>query len=307
MNDVNHFYQYHAFQCMIQSELFFPELPIMSFPSERIDVSIQWKNVSAYGLDSPLVKNVFFQAKLHHLWLNVPQVGRFLIKHGKSIDIEAAPMADLASIRLFILGSCMGALLMQRDMLLLHGNALQVGDHCVSFVGHSGAGKSTLSGAFLKRGYRILADDICAIDHQLNVLPSFPQIKLWHDSADKLNIHMASLRRIRPQDNKFAVPLAAQFCDDKLPLKCIYVLTPHDDNDIQFLSVDGIQKFTPLQQHTYRYAYLKGLEKQRHCMMRYADLARHIHVVEVRRPRARFALEDLVLCIEDDLVTRVVA
>lgn len=52
------------------------------------------------------------------------------------------------------------------------------------------------------------------------VQPSFPQIKLWSDSAIHLNIDTQFLRRIRPTMEKFAVPLGKQFYKELLP--CIY-------------------------------------------------------------------------------------
>lgn len=219
-------YYYRAFGLNIASELELPELlPYQSTPFIP-EVTIQWSRVQQEGLDNSLVTFPYYQAKQNALWLNIVDVGRFLITDGQLISIDPEENADLASIRLFLLGSCMGALLMQRDLFLLHGNAIRVDDFCVSFIGDSGAGKSTLSGAFYKRGYSILADDVCAINQDLSVIPSFPQIKLWQDAAEKLNINTTHLRKIRPNVNKFALPLCNQFQGEPLPIRVIYCLNP---------------------------------------------------------------------------------
>ena len=50
------------------------------------------------------------------------------------------------------LGTCMGALLMQRKIFPFHGSAIAINGKAYAIVGDSGAGKSTLASAFLKKG-----------------------------------------------------------------------------------------------------------------------------------------------------------
>ena len=205
-------YHYHAFNLNIQSDLYFPELLEQpEYTPADADLRIQFGDVSPSGLEHPLMMQPFCQANAEALWLHVPGVAHFLITQGSQITLHPSPGVDEDSIRVFLLGSCMGALLMQRDLFLLHGNAVKVGRHCISFVGHSGAGKSTLSGAFFKRGYSILADDVCAVSAAGDVLPSFPQIKLWCDAAHQLNIETQSLRNIRPGIENTQFHLASTF------------------------------------------------------------------------------------------------
>ena len=65
-----------------------------------------------------------------------------------------------SDIRVFLLGSCLGALLHQRGVLALHASAIETDQGAVLFMGDSGMGKSTTLQAFIKRGYKMLADDI---------------------------------------------------------------------------------------------------------------------------------------------------
>lgn len=193
---------------------------------------------------------------------------------------------------------------MQRDLFLLHGNAIKMGDHCISFVGHSGAGKSTLSGAFFKRGYSILADDVCAVNANGQVVPSFPQIKLWFDAAKQLNIDTAALRKIRPSIEKFAVPLAQQFHTTPLPLKMVYVLHAHNKDEFNFTAMTGMQKVQPLRMNTFRKNYLNGLNKKQSHFKQCAQIASRIGVVHINRPNDGYKLDELVGLIEHDLTTR---
>ena len=294
-------YYYHAFALHIHSDLAFPELlPCANAPSA--DVTISFGPVSVSGLETPKQPTgLFYQATESELWLHVPNVARFLIRHGQQIIIDPVTGVDEDSIRVFLLGSCMGALLMQRDLFLLHGNAIKVGEHCISFVGHSGAGKSTLSGAFFNRGHSILADDVCAVSEAGQVIPSFPQIKLWFDAAKRLNIDTQALRRIRPLIEKFAVPLALQFQREALPLKMVYVLHAHNKDEFHFSKLTGMQKLQPLQVNTYRKSYLLGLGKKNAHFKRCAQIASKINLVRIERPNDGFKLDELVDLVQQDL------
>jgi len=298
-------YFYHAFGLHIYSAINLPELldGVNNTNIDR-DVIIQFGTVSKTGLPDTVTRGAFYQANRDELWLDVPNVARYLITHGNSITIDPYEHADEDSIRVFLLGSCMGALLMQRDLFLLHANAIKIGDVCVSFSGNSGAGKSTLSGAFMSRGYSILADDVCAINQAGDVSPSFPQIKLWADSSHKLEIETHALRRIRPNIEKFAVPLEQQFYATHLPLKVVYILNSHNQDTFEFKAVEGMKKILPLKNNTYRHQYLKGLDKTKKHLKHTGSIASKIDVVRITRPKAGFELDKLVDLIQADLLER---
>lgn len=298
-------YYYHAFQLNICSDFLLPELlnGHQATPTDDI-LRISLGEVSPEGLEETLSKGLNYQANENALWLNVPDVARYLVTNGRQITVDPLTHSDAESIRLFLLGSCMGALLMQRNLFLLHGNAIKVGEHCISFAGHSGAGKSTLSGAFFKRGYDILADDVCAINDNAEVIPSFPQIKLWHDAAKHLAMETESLRKIRPSIEKFAVPLGMQFYTQALPLKIIYILHAHNKDDFCFDTISGMHKLQPLKINTYRQQYLKGLGKDRSHLKLYGNIANQTSVVTITRPNDGFKLDELVTLIEKDFQER---
>ena len=299
-------YNHKAFDLNIQSNnLLFHELktslPAFNFPA---NVSIQYGDVDPQGLDAPLKKGLFFQAKKNAFWLNVPGVARFLVENGCSITIFPLTGVDEDSIRLFILGSCFGALLIQRGLFLLHGNAIKIGTSAVSFTGISGAGKSTMSGVLIKRGYSILADDVCAVNAHGEVIPSFPQIKLWADVAKQLMMDTASLRKIRPNIEKYAVPLADHFHPDPLPLKLVYILDSHNVDDICFKQYHGIEKYRPLYLQTYRLNYINGLAKTREHNIQCGQLANRIALARVTRPNFGLKLDQLADYIEADMMER---
>jgi len=298
-------YPHRAFNLNILSELYLPELIDISPQSTApFDVHIVFGEVSPTGISASLSSNLFYQANEHALWLHVPNVARFLITDGCHIKIDPMTDVDQESIRVFLLGSCMGALLMQRNLFLLHANAIRVGNVCISFAGHSGVGKSTLCAAFFKRGYNILADDVCAINDCGDVVPGFPQIKLWFDAAKHLNIKTESLRKIRPNIEKFAVPLGEQFHAETLPLKLIYILNEHNKDDFRFDAITGMHKIQPLKTNTYRRHYLKSLAKDHSHLQQCGKIANKTSLIRLTRPNHGFKIDELVNLIEKDLETR---
>jgi hypothetical protein len=66
--------------------------------------------------------------------------------------------------------------------LPLHASAIETPHGAVSIAGEIGCGKSTLAAVFHRRGYRVLADDVCAVSlngvGQPIVIPAYPQLNL---------------------------------------------------------------------------------------------------------------------------------
>jgi hypothetical protein len=189
----------------------------------------------------------------------------------------------------------------QREQVILHGNAIRFGEQCVVFAGNSGNGKSTLATAFYQRGYEILSDDLAVIDADFNVQPSYPQLKIWQDVADKLNIDTSKLTRIRYQVNKYAYPLKKGFCETPLPVSAVYILHTHNKDEIEFESVLGFEKFNPLKNHTYRSKVLNGLNLKKQHLANCSQLADRIRLVHITRPRSGFKIDELVEYVEKDL------
>jgi len=158
------------------------------------DVCISVGRVSPTGLPQPACAGLYYQTAPGQFCLHVPDIARFHVTDGHSIVVAPEAEADTHSIRLYLLGSCMGALLHQGQLLVLHGMAMRVGEQVVIFAGPSGNGKSTPA-AFHQRQYEILTDEVCVITAAGQVIPSYPQIKLWHDAATRLGIDISPLQR----------------------------------------------------------------------------------------------------------------
>jgi len=310
---------YRAYGLTIDSELELPELERAvddssaglagdartaraASQSRAPDLSIRIGPVPAEGLIGGQQLGPFLWADPQNIWLHIPGVARFLATGGHTITVDPAtvPDTDPDSIRVFLLGSGLGAALCQRGLLVLHGNAVQVGDACMCAVGHSGTGKSTLAAGFWRRGHTILADDVVAVDSSCCALPGFPRIKLWQDSADKLSVDTAALRRVRPSTNKFNLPVAPARTG-ALPLRWVYILDVHNGTDLRLEPITGLARFTPLHNNTYRVRFLEGMAMKGEHLKLCGQLAGRIRLVKVSRPREGFTLDALIDALMADM------
>lgn len=300
-------YYYTAFGLIIKSELVLDELlSHSSTVNEEYDVTINLGLVNPRGLpNATSTKRMFYQVTSTQSWFYIPDVARFLVMNGNQIIIEPLTDINARSIKLFVLNTCFGILLMQRNLFLLHGNAIKInGDQCISFLGNSGAGKSTLSGAFFKRGYSILADDICAINSENLVIPSFPRIKLCPDAAQKLQIDTCQLDTIMPNVNKFSIALGEQFCLTTPKIKMVYVLETHDQENIMISPLIGIKKLEALINNLYCKQYLTEQISTNNTVKQCMHIGSQINIACITRPKKGFKLDELVNTIEADFIQR---
>lgn len=244
----------------------------------------------------------YFQALGDTAWFSPPGAGRYQMHAGRQIHYEPPPASDapdpLATTRLYLLGGALGALLFQRGRLVLHGNAIRVGDRAILCLGRSGAGKSTLAGLFQNRGYPVLADDACALDEADRVHPGLPRIRLWPDSVQRLGLAPEGLRQVRPEEDKIHLPLEPIPQRTALPAGPIYILRGDRQDRLGLEPCAGPQALMLLHRHTYRPGFLQAMGLQAWHLTRLARLANHTRVVRLMRPRSRFetdALVDLIL------------
>ncbi|RNL63229.1 hypothetical protein EFK50_16175 [Nocardioides marmoriginsengisoli] len=267
---------------MLRSDLDLPDLGAPLETSDAPDVTIRFGPLEPppAGTD-PLPYGLWRTGD--RCGVEVPDVGRYEARAGREVVIDPVPGADPKAIRLFLLGSVMGAVMMQRDHLVLHGNAVRIGDACAVVVGHSGAGKSTLAAEFDRRGYDVLSDDVVPVDADGNALPGYPRIKLWDDALERLGVGTDGLERINDDHEKFQLPLRrAELAP--LPVRWIYVLERHTGTELTTEPVRGAATFGLLHEHTYRNELVHGPDAVARHLQQCARLVAGARVTRVQRP-----------------------
>lgn len=187
--------------------------------------------------------------------LTVPNVARYYVQNGQTVTVEAFPNSEGSTVVLFLQTSVMVALLHQRRIMPLRACAVETPEGAALLTGSSGSGKSTITAALINYGYRLIADGIAAIcldsDEVPVVLPAFPQIHLWLDSL--MNLHMTpdDFLRVRPELDKFVVPIPKAFCPSPRRVTSMYHLQASHRPDISSERTSGLSKFQTLYSQIY--------------------------------------------------------
>lgn len=290
---------YSAFQLNIASEIMLPAfLPTASIAP--IDCIIRVDEVSPKGLQNPIKKGVSYQASPGLFWLSVPKIGRFLVENGQFITIEPDNQSDEASIRLFTMGPCLSALLLQQRKFVLHGEAMVTNEKAYAIIGHHGVGKSVLAQALLHQGHQLLSTEFCAINSLGQVLPGYPQIQLWSDAIKLLSLKNPE-QRIRPALEKWYVSAEHAFNSNAYPLQKVYVLDTYNKAKLKLQTLQGVAKFNSLRAHgVHQPAVAHFLDIRQH-QLQTATLVNQLHMKKIIRPDRKNTVQSLVEMLLRDL------
>ncbi|MCB0994399.1 MAG: hypothetical protein KDB21_04870 [Acidimicrobiales bacterium] len=223
--------------------------------------------------------------------LRAPEVGVFHAAHGDRITVDPDPGADPAAIEVFLLGSCLGAILHQRREFVLHASSFALEGVAYAICGNSGSGKSTTTAAMLRRGARFLGDDICLVRREPvpTVVPAHPAGKLDRISLEANQVSSSGLQRLRLDRNKFLRRYTMEFHDEPTPLRAIFVLGfgdatgPARSSSIERASLRGALRL--LFRHTYQRRFIPPTSND-HAGAMMAELAAGTPVYKIARPRA---------------------
>lgn len=289
---------YKAFGLKITSDFPLPELiPVSWKDNDEADLTIKKENLS--NLWSELVEpDAYYYIKKNFCMIKVPDVAIYVIRDGSVILFSPIGDSNDNQIRLYLLGTCLGVLLMQRKVLPVHGSCIVIEGEAYAVVGDSGVGKSTLASAFLNRGFPLLTDDIMAVTLSKNhiplAIPSYPQHKLWQESLDRFGINSDQFKPIYNRETKFNIPISELFVDKPIPLAGIFVLNKANQSDIEIVPIQKLERFPVLFYHTYRNFMISrsGLLDWHFAFS--ANLANRLDFYQIIRPDSRFTANELV-------------
>lgn len=158
-------YRYRLAGLVFESELPLPELGAPDASIGPFDVGIGQGGVPVPDCGPARPGTIAWSGVPGRCLIDVANVARFELRDGQRITFERTGAVDDDLVRLYLLGSVLGALWHQRGRLPLHAGALALDRQAWAFVGASGAGKSSLVvtlAALAGAGY--LCDDVCVLD-----------------------------------------------------------------------------------------------------------------------------------------------
>ncbi|HCY86528.1 MAG TPA: hypothetical protein DHV36_15450 [Desulfobacteraceae bacterium] len=290
---------YCAFGLSIASEISFPDmLPVEGRP----DIFIRYgrlpkriPNARVTGLQCEVGPGAFL--------LRVGGIAGYYVTEGRYIIVQREAGATDEEVLLFLMGSAMGALLHQRNILPLHAGAVRLDGGAVLFMGLSGIGKSTMVARFQDRGYSIMADDVCAVTidggKSAAVAPGFPLLKLGADVLKKLDKRREGLRRVRLENDfkKYFVPFDHRNAEPAI-IRSVFLLQSNCTGRFEIEKLAGMDKIEPFLKHTYRTQFLEGQGNRQIHFQQCSVVAAQAPVYKVKRPRNGFRLQRLMDLIE---------
>ncbi len=295
---------HRAYDLLIESELPLPELPEATDAAGAPDVRVRLGDVPEH-LDVVDGRGVLYEATADEFLLSMPDIARFWVRNGDEIVIDRAAGADDNDVRVFMLGSCVGALLHQRELLVLHAAAIGTEQGAFLFAGVSGMGKSTLLGELLNRGHSMMVDDVCGVvadeSGEAIVVPGYPRTRLWADAARHLDVPTDGLDRTRPELEKYERQVPEAFWNERAPFRGLYVLTTSNTDDLSIEVLPRVRAFGVVLHNTYRRLFLDGLGMRKPHFALASTVAATVRVVRVTRPSGAFKLAELADLIEADI------
>ena len=246
----------------------------------------------------------FSEVAPNHVYLNIKGVAKFSVCNGTSIIFEASPDTDLDSLNVFLLGSCLGFLLIQRHFLVLHGAVLKKHGQVAAFCGGAGSGKSTLSLLLVQSGAQFLSDNLAPLNvssNNVTLHPSFPALHIWEASLEKLALDHHPHKRLRPELNKYAVFLDNEFFNQACNLNTICILSPWNKKEIEVVPVTGIDRVLALTRASFRQKVTcaMGLEHSHFLMV--GDVSNKVNICTLHYPRDWELNEKLLTTIDQHI------
>lgn len=276
---------YSLFGLTVRSELPLPEL-VEADAGEFPDVMIVVQDGQGGRVDGA-----------DRLTLSIEGVARFEVVGGSTIMVAPARGIPPENVRLYLLGSAMGMLLHQRQLLPLHASAVEIGGKAFAFLGQSGAGKSTLCAALHDRGFPIVADDVCVVRFgdkgRAWASPGLPRLRLWRDSLEASGRDASTFPRSYAGDESWekydvGLPLTSTV-PGPIELAAFYQL--RTGATIEVSRVGGLEAVTVLMANTYRGALIAKTNGAHSHWEDCTRLAKLVPAFEFSRPHDYAELE----------------
>ncbi|CAG5069488.1 hypothetical protein DYBT9623_02224 [Dyadobacter sp. CECT 9623] len=221
---------YKAFGLNIRSEIPLSEL-LTGDANASVDLHIKIGGVVLPTLTKTQIyrraARASFGQSEDNLYLFWENIAAFQARNGNILIVDTFS-DDANLLSLFTISEALGLILFQRGLFLLHSSSVMVGDEAWCFMGAPGTGKSTTAAAFIKAGCQLLSDDLTAIkieeNGKVNVIPAYPQLKIWNKTVEGLHYEMADLSPVSEGVNKFAYQPKSTFPDQPVALGKLFFL-----------------------------------------------------------------------------------
>jgi len=298
-------YMYKVYGLKIKSEIKLKELlTLKNEEKENFDVNILY-GVASEDIKMNINQNRLIGLSANNTWFHIKDVATYFIKNGKEIMVEPCNVSDFHMMKTYLMCSCLGFIMLQKEKVAIHGGVIAFDDRAVILTGDRGAGKSTLTTALRLKGYPFISDDVAAtsLNNGIVISPGFPYQKLCEDAMDNMGIDKDICTSFKGDSKiKYLVPAHDSFLDRDVRLSAICELTIGDVLEVEIEELKGKEKLTKIISNIYRGEYIESLGGMtlkyfKQCI----DIAKYIKFYRIIRPREGFTVEDQIKLIERDV------
>ena len=304
---------------MTGSQIFIPDAENAIFDSkgsrlsDDVDVSVVLGDVPAGWADD------FGTVRLTDDWYYLASPGRFLmycqgyrfdISGGTRVivDLNGLPIEN-SHLHTYILGSAFGVICLQRDLLPIHGAAIETDQgSAIIITGYTGSGKSAILSALVDQGRRYLSDDVTVIAIKAGApvaLPAYPQRKIAARTVEERGVSLTGAIPIHEDGrDKFAIRNTAEWAEDALPLAAMVELRPVKREGEPFFipevkRITGHASLNLLMRNLYRRRFWESIGVPPERMKQLLEITAAISVYQVIRPSTGFPVDDTALLIAE--------
>ena len=293
---------YYVYGLNIRSEIEIDEFHKIDMILEDKVVNIK-NGVMPKEIKDDILKGSKIKFSKNRIWFYIPNIATYCIINGSEIIVEVAEGADMQLMKVYLMCSCLGFIMLQRDMVAIHGGVIEMDDKAVIFTGDRGAGKSTLTTALRRKGYKFISDDVASIEiNKLPyVMPGFPYQKLCKSAMDNFGYDKDSYISFMSDDEiKYIVPAKDKFVHNSKELIAMVKLEVSDVEEVTIEELRGSEKLYNIIKNIYRGEYIKylgGMNPRyfKQCL----DIAKNIKFFKIVRPINKFTVDEQIELIEE--------
>ena len=249
----------------------------------------------------PLFDYGVFKYYKNRINITINNVASYDLINGCKIVVNPSPNASINDVKKYIIGSCLGLLLFQRNTITLHGGALCINNTGVIISGNIGAGKTTLVSKFIEKNYPFLSDDVSVIttdDNKYVINSSFPQQKLCEDTVLSLGYDLSKLELIDEIKNKYYGPIVPNFTKTPCEFKYFFYINCSDCDKVSYSEINGVNKFQLIFNNIYRTEVIPKSLFSPMYIKKCLQISNKIKVYQINRPKNSNTINELTELIE---------
>lgn len=298
-------FYYRVYGLNIESEICIPQFTAIDNINEvNIDTKIYYKRASI-EIKEAIKNGTKTRFTYNDMWFYVENLAIYRVYDGDKIEVELYDNADLYMVNMYILGTVLGLVLLQKNMVAIHGGAIVINEKGCVFTGDKGAGKSTLTTALRQMGYGFVADDVASInlDGDTSIYPGFAYQKLCEDTMDKLGYNKEEFIPFDAGKHvKYIVPAHEKFVYNEVDFHTLFEISVGDVDEVRAEELVGTEKLQNIIRNIFNVSVLHnsgGIPPTifKKCM----DMCKNIKCFRIIRPKDKFTVDEQIKIIEEIL------